>query len=515
MHTINILLYAFGFIFNGATYLGTKDPSKYFLSGFQRGSTYLVLLCQSLFGVAVSAVYKFSDATVKTFALSCATSILMFINIVAFGARFSLVATMGCLTVFVATHLYISNPPGLKGVSGSIVTPAITTVSASTTCEERTRPRWWLQPRNQTPSKVMMATGKAFTFFIVVLICFWDVSFHVAPILLRQEEQVPQHHPNFSRHCLLMAGSIRDMGSYLHLINQTWISAQTPDLYAVLGTEFDPQEAETRQQRPDGLLPHEAEAVEQLRSLPFTRAVVLQDIKRPSGELGPELLALVPSFPFLSAPPAKNQKKRLGYIHQWLKWGQVWKLMENITKSWNHTYDMVVKIRPDIKYFPELGLIDLDALADGRLGNHSVDFACSDTPSNIMPQQELLEASHNKRVRRLFFPNCCFSGGLNDQLFWGEYSTMRYAMNTLSRVESLFGENQTKNAFAAKETFRDAVLDYVSIEESIRNPLAPPIGNCLEVHKMTLRYCLGVNSKRWRPTECSEPIPVGHRMNAK
>lgn len=119
MHTINILLYSFGFIFNSATYICIADPSKYFFSGFQRTSTYLVLLCQSLFGVAVSAVYKFSDATVKTFALSCATSILMFINIVAFGAHFSLVATMGCLTVFAATHLYVSNPPGVKGLAVS------------------------------------------------------------------------------------------------------------------------------------------------------------------------------------------------------------------------------------------------------------------------------------------------------------------------------------------------------------------------------------------------------------
>ena len=80
MHTINMLLYAFGFLMNGMTYVYFPDPNKHFFSGFDAYPTYLVLLCQSLFGVTISAVYKFSDVTIKTFALSCATSILMFIS---------------------------------------------------------------------------------------------------------------------------------------------------------------------------------------------------------------------------------------------------------------------------------------------------------------------------------------------------------------------------------------------------------------------------------------------------
>lgn len=111
MHVVNMSIYAFGFIMNGISYVWIADPDERFFVGFDNPSTYLVLLCQSLFGVSVSAVYKYSDATVKTFALSCATSILMVVNVVGFGSPFSLVAAMGCATVFVATHLYVSHPP--------------------------------------------------------------------------------------------------------------------------------------------------------------------------------------------------------------------------------------------------------------------------------------------------------------------------------------------------------------------------------------------------------------------
>lgn len=120
MHMINMLIYAFGFIMNGISYVWNADPDQHFFLGFDNPSTYLVLLCQSLFGVSVSAVYKFADATVKTFALSCATSILLVVNVLGFGLPFNLVAAMGCATVFVATHLYVSHPPLAAATAKSI-----------------------------------------------------------------------------------------------------------------------------------------------------------------------------------------------------------------------------------------------------------------------------------------------------------------------------------------------------------------------------------------------------------
>ena len=87
-----MLLYAFGFLMNGISCVYFPDPDKNFFSGFNQYRTYLELLCQSLFGVTIGAVYKFSDVTTKTFALSCATNILIFINVVAFDSAFSLKA---------------------------------------------------------------------------------------------------------------------------------------------------------------------------------------------------------------------------------------------------------------------------------------------------------------------------------------------------------------------------------------------------------------------------------------
>ena len=116
MHLINMLLYAYGFVFNGGVYMLTTNACgeaagscKGILAGFDEPGTYLVLACQSMFGMAISAVYKYADAAVKTFALSCATGVLMLINVVVFDDPFSLLVAMGCLTVFVASHLYVTN----------------------------------------------------------------------------------------------------------------------------------------------------------------------------------------------------------------------------------------------------------------------------------------------------------------------------------------------------------------------------------------------------------------------
>jgi hypothetical protein len=111
MYTINMILYLSGFLLNGLAYVYISGAKENMFSGFDRPETYLFLFCQTFFGMAISAVYKYSDATFKTFATSCATSILLVVDILAFGKPFSLVVAMGCLTVFTATHLYATNPP--------------------------------------------------------------------------------------------------------------------------------------------------------------------------------------------------------------------------------------------------------------------------------------------------------------------------------------------------------------------------------------------------------------------
>lgn len=124
MHLVNILLYGYGFLLNAgahAVILGGCRESvtlrssecrrMSMLTGFDEPSTYLVLMCQSFLGLAISNVYKYADATVKTFALSCATCVLMTINVIFGDNPINLIVAMGCMTIFISTHLYVRNPP--------------------------------------------------------------------------------------------------------------------------------------------------------------------------------------------------------------------------------------------------------------------------------------------------------------------------------------------------------------------------------------------------------------------
>ena len=110
MHTVNALMYAGGTAANAAVYALTGAAGEPLFRGFGHWATWPVLACNALLGVAVSVVYKYSDATVKTFASAVATSVLMLINIAFYGAAFKLVVVAGCCIVFTATHLYATNP---------------------------------------------------------------------------------------------------------------------------------------------------------------------------------------------------------------------------------------------------------------------------------------------------------------------------------------------------------------------------------------------------------------------
>jgi hypothetical protein len=118
------MLYTFGVLCNGLVLLlfGQHGLGS-LLVGFGDWTTYPVLLCNSLIGIAVSAVYKYTDATMKTFGSACATSILLVLNIFS-GYPFRLVVIMGCATVFIATHLYANHPPPAKPAAPKPTLPA-------------------------------------------------------------------------------------------------------------------------------------------------------------------------------------------------------------------------------------------------------------------------------------------------------------------------------------------------------------------------------------------------------
>jgi hypothetical protein len=122
LHTVNALLYAVGALLNGLVYLFSSSSTTTrasFFSGFDRLFTWIVLFFNTVIGIVVSAVYKYADATIKTFASACATSGLLLINILIYNQEFKIVVLLACITVFIATYLYATN-----SVAASIITEA-------------------------------------------------------------------------------------------------------------------------------------------------------------------------------------------------------------------------------------------------------------------------------------------------------------------------------------------------------------------------------------------------------
>jgi hypothetical protein len=144
LHTVNALLYAVGATLNGLVYLFTSTTSEIirpsFFSGFDRPFTWVVLFFNTVIGIVVSAVYKYADATIKTFASACATSALLLVNILIYNQDFKIVVVLACITVFIATYLYATNPVVTNQMPKSIATDStISEVKVTTTSnvEER------------------------------------------------------------------------------------------------------------------------------------------------------------------------------------------------------------------------------------------------------------------------------------------------------------------------------------------------------------------------------------------
>jgi hypothetical protein len=112
LNTMSVALYAAGALLNLGVHLaggGSVGPA--FFTGMGRPASLAVLLCNSLIGIAVTAVYKYADAVVKTFASACTTAVLFVVGAAFFGISTNVVVAAGCVCIFVATHLYSSNAP--------------------------------------------------------------------------------------------------------------------------------------------------------------------------------------------------------------------------------------------------------------------------------------------------------------------------------------------------------------------------------------------------------------------
>jgi hypothetical protein len=143
LHTVNALLYAVGALLNGLVYLFSSSSTmarSSFFSGFDRPFTWIVLFFNTVIGIVVSAVYKYADATIKTFASGCATSGLLLINILIYNQEFKIVVILACITVFIATYLYATtaNTSKTKVEGNSHVNMSVSDQKASVADETST-----------------------------------------------------------------------------------------------------------------------------------------------------------------------------------------------------------------------------------------------------------------------------------------------------------------------------------------------------------------------------------------
>ncbi len=109
MHIQNAILYLFGTILNFLVFWFLPPPgstvSVSFFHGFSMGAL-LIVLANSLMGIAITAVYKYADVIIKTFASAVTTSILFFINPFIFQSETQFQSLMGCVVVFVSTFIF-------------------------------------------------------------------------------------------------------------------------------------------------------------------------------------------------------------------------------------------------------------------------------------------------------------------------------------------------------------------------------------------------------------------------
>ncbi|KAI6779235.1 CMP-sialic acid transporter [Emericellopsis cladophorae] len=114
MHANNMTLYAAGTLFNLVGHLlvrlvSPEEPT--FFHGFDRLGAILVIVSNVFVGLAITAVYKYADAVIKCFATALATGILLYVSTILFHTHLGFLAVPGTLLVFIASWIYIRNPP--------------------------------------------------------------------------------------------------------------------------------------------------------------------------------------------------------------------------------------------------------------------------------------------------------------------------------------------------------------------------------------------------------------------
>jgi UDP-galactose transporter len=108
LHLLNIYLYFFGFVLNLGYFWAlrfTKEHQIGFFDGYSVCAV-AILVCNSIIGLVITAVYKYADAIVKCIAQSISTSVLILCSWYFFGCKIRVMTVAGCLIVFFASYVY-------------------------------------------------------------------------------------------------------------------------------------------------------------------------------------------------------------------------------------------------------------------------------------------------------------------------------------------------------------------------------------------------------------------------
>jgi hypothetical protein len=126
----NAILYAFGFVLNMSVFLLFPDIYGRGRIGFFEGYSWIVIAvlgCNSILGIAITFVYKYADAIVKTFSTACASGVLLFLNVFLFHVHANLISFLGASVIFIASFIYFSSStksiPSPSQLSLPILTP--------------------------------------------------------------------------------------------------------------------------------------------------------------------------------------------------------------------------------------------------------------------------------------------------------------------------------------------------------------------------------------------------------
>ncbi|KAK1964718.1 UDP-galactose transporter [Colletotrichum sublineola] len=114
LHADNMILYGAGASMNLLCHLvirTLKADEPGFFEGYNSFGAIMVIVSNVFIGLAITAVYKYADAVIKCFATAVATGILLYVSPVLFGTKLSFLVLPGTVVVFVASWLYMDNPP--------------------------------------------------------------------------------------------------------------------------------------------------------------------------------------------------------------------------------------------------------------------------------------------------------------------------------------------------------------------------------------------------------------------